>query len=85
MRVLMIVALAMALTACASTPQKFTATKPELQARLDQETAQCRYEAEAGSLAAGGNSRSAIEVEYRKLQAKDDLFKLCMRAKGWSI
>lgn len=85
MRVLMIVALTMFLTACAGAPQKYSATTPAGQVILDQSVATCRYEAEAGSLGAVAGAQGAIEIEYRKIEAKKSLFKLCMKAKGWEV
>lgn len=83
MRVLMMLAMALILAGCGGAPQKLRAENPARQAVLDAAVAKCQYEAEVGATGAGAGAVGAIEVEYRKVQARGSLFKLCMRANGW--
>lgn len=85
MRVLMIVAMALAMFGCASAPERLKANKPENQAKLDQDVAKCEYEGEVAVRRAEGNYRTSVGAELDKIYQKKDLFKLCMRAKGWEI
>jgi hypothetical protein len=85
MRVLIMLAVAMILAGCAGAPQTYKAENPARQAVLDAAVAKCRYEAEVGATSAGAGAVGAIEVEYRKAQARTDLFKLCIRAHGWDL
>jgi len=85
MRVWLMLAVAMILTGCASAPVTYKAPTPERQAVLDQVVAKCRYEAEVGATSAGAGAVGAIEVEYRKVQARKELFHLCTESKGWRL
>lgn len=80
-----VLAALVALTACVG-PQKHwqsTLGTPTMQ-EAKQVMYQCEYEAEANARSRTPGMRTMIGAEVDRLTHKDELFTLCMRAKGYA-
>lgn len=84
MKQIMILALGLVLTACA-TQQRIVWNKPgAVEADYNRDIAQCDYETSASTQGTDYSYRSTLGQEIDRAMRKNDLLKKCMVARGWS-
>lgn len=83
MKRIIILALALTLTACVAQPTRWN--KPgAVEADYNRDVAQCDYETSASTQGTDNSYRTVVGQEIDRALRKNELLKKCMVARGWS-